>query len=98
VTGLGEFSPNCLLWADFLKLGTYPAIPGYFFLHVRINFDENGLGHILGDFFSNSSGHPAFDGENCLLQIRKNEFRMSLTTVARFFLVQTNQKWGKYTK
>jgi hypothetical protein len=25
------------------------------------NFDENGLGYILGDFFANSSGHYAFE-------------------------------------
>jgi hypothetical protein len=26
-----------------------------------INFVQNGLGYILGDFFANTSGHPAFE-------------------------------------
>jgi hypothetical protein len=28
-------------------------------LIICINFDKKGLGYILGDFFTNSSGHPA---------------------------------------
>jgi hypothetical protein len=28
------------------------------YLNLCINLDKNGLGWILGDFFSNSSGHP----------------------------------------
>jgi hypothetical protein len=29
-------------------------------LSLCINFDKNGLGYILDDFFTNSSGHPGF--------------------------------------
>jgi hypothetical protein len=35
---------------------------GYFFRDIKyaISFDkQNGLGHLLGDFIKNSSGHPA---------------------------------------
>jgi hypothetical protein len=37
------------LWATFVNGKIY----------VLPNFDKNGLGHILGDFLTNSSGHPA---------------------------------------
>jgi hypothetical protein len=30
-------------------------------LRIWIAFDKNGLGYILGDFFSIPSGHPAAD-------------------------------------
>jgi hypothetical protein len=29
------------------------------------NFDKNGLGYILGDFFTNSSGHPGCEAAWC---------------------------------
>jgi hypothetical protein len=34
---------------------------GHFFRlqKLSINYNKNGLGYILGDFFTNSSGHPA---------------------------------------
>jgi hypothetical protein len=60
VTGLGEFlaivysgqfeksSPN--FWANFLNANIFSYIL------------KNGLGHILGDFFTNSSGHPVSVG------------------------------------
>jgi hypothetical protein len=32
----------------------------FYIVKVSINFDlKNGLGNILGDFFTNKSGHPA---------------------------------------
>jgi hypothetical protein len=34
-------------------------------LRLCINFDENVLGYILGDFFTNSSGHS--DGDHQLM-------------------------------
>jgi hypothetical protein len=34
-----------------------PKVSGFF--PIFINFDINGLGYILGDFFTNPSGHPA---------------------------------------
>jgi hypothetical protein len=30
-------------------------------LSMFINFDKNGLGNILGDFFTNPFGHPEHD-------------------------------------
>jgi hypothetical protein len=48
---------------NFLKT-TQPSykLPRSAFLRRRklcIHFDKNGLGRILGDFFTNTSGHPA---------------------------------------
>jgi hypothetical protein len=42
---------DCLLWTVFRRLHTYIV---HFF-----NGTGYALGHILGDYFSNSSGHPA---------------------------------------
>jgi hypothetical protein len=57
VTGLDEFSPT-EYFGQFLE--KYNS--GYTFLAifslVEGHFDKNGLGYILGDFFSNTSGHP----------------------------------------
>jgi hypothetical protein len=30
--------------------------------HLCINFYKNGFGYVLGDFFTNSSSHPAWEG------------------------------------
>jgi hypothetical protein len=35
-------------------------VPLFYTVKVIIIFTKNGLGCILGDFFTNSSGHPAF--------------------------------------
>jgi hypothetical protein len=39
----------------------WPTVLGYFFhgKSVALILAEYGLGYILGDFFTNSSGHPA---------------------------------------
>jgi hypothetical protein len=62
VTRLGEFSPNARLFAlgIFWKMTEIAHNFGILFPNFRlcINFDKNGLGYILGDFFANSSGHP----------------------------------------
>jgi hypothetical protein len=42
-----------------LKITKTIQIFGATFSNVKAIFTENGLGHILGDFFTNSSGHPA---------------------------------------
>jgi hypothetical protein len=34
-------------------------------MYVCINFNKNGLGYILGEFFTNLSGHYAF-GAPCI--------------------------------
>jgi hypothetical protein len=52
---------DCFLWTDFKKLEK--SNPWAIFSHetscVGINFDKKGLGYTYGDFFTNSSGHPA---------------------------------------
>jgi hypothetical protein len=63
VTRSGEFSPNghyCTV-GRFIKITEVARILGYIFPKCKfwINLDKNGLGYILGDFFINSSGHPA---------------------------------------
>jgi hypothetical protein len=53
-------------WATFLfgqlfeNYRASPKIWTTFFPRKKlcINFDKSGLGYILGDFFTNSSGHP----------------------------------------
>jgi hypothetical protein len=57
VIKLGEFSALFYSGRGFLNYTSSPKI-GYFF-YVKISFDKNGLGYILGYFFTNSSGHPA---------------------------------------
>jgi hypothetical protein len=49
---------DCWLWAIFLNSKSSPRFLCYFSPKCRI-FDKIGLGYILGDFFTNSSGHPA---------------------------------------
>jgi hypothetical protein len=51
---LGDF------WAIFGRfLGDFWAIFGRFLGDFWAILTKNALGHILGDFFTNSSGHPA---------------------------------------
>jgi hypothetical protein len=50
-----------LLWAVFLKITEEAKIIGLLFSTVQdvYQFSQNmGLGYILGNFFTNSSGHP----------------------------------------
>jgi hypothetical protein len=61
VTRLGEFLPTGLLflWSS-LKLHEWPIFwlllfDGIWYVLIKT---KNGLGCILGDFFTNSSGHP----------------------------------------
>jgi hypothetical protein len=63
VTRLVEFAANEWNYTlvSFIKITDVAQNVGlHFFLKSRlgINFDENGLGYILGDFFTNSSGQP----------------------------------------
>jgi hypothetical protein len=62
VTRLGEFSPIGWLFTlgSFLKMTQVADILGNFSPRLRLwnNFVKNGLGYILGDSFTNSSGHP----------------------------------------
>jgi hypothetical protein len=55
-----NFSPIGWLFI-FLKITEVAQFLDYFFSRKKlcINFDKNGLGYILGDFFTNSSGHAA---------------------------------------
>jgi hypothetical protein len=47
---------DCLLWAVKEK---HPFFDNFIpRLSLCINRDKNGLGYILGDFFTNLSGHP----------------------------------------
>jgi hypothetical protein len=50
-------------WPDWAKIGQLFTLSsfwnwGYFI--ACINFAKNGLGLILGEFFTNSSGHPGY--------------------------------------
>jgi hypothetical protein len=62
VTRLGEFST---FWATvfFGQIQKLPKFSGYFFHGKRcvLILTKNGFGHVLGDFLTNSSGHPGFD-------------------------------------
>jgi hypothetical protein len=63
VTRLCEFSPvgRVFTLGSFLKITEVAQILGQLFYtwqNVCSNFDKNVLGHIFGDFFTNSSGHP----------------------------------------
>jgi hypothetical protein len=63
VTRLGECLPNfrfCFLWAVFFLIFgglLYSAEQYICNVHIYL-FRKNGLNHILGNFFTNSSGHP----------------------------------------
>jgi hypothetical protein len=63
VTGLGEFSPNEWLFSLGRFFENYRNSPhcGHFFRSKSsvLILSENGLGTMLGEFFTNLSGHPA---------------------------------------
>jgi hypothetical protein len=61
VTRLGEFSPiRPFTFGSVLKISTLAQILGYCFPRYQImNFYKKWLDYILGDYFTNSSGHPA---------------------------------------
>jgi hypothetical protein len=44
---------------SILKITEVGQIFALFFTRLCFNFDKNVFGYILGDFFQNSSGHPA---------------------------------------
>jgi hypothetical protein len=48
---------GCLQWVVFYDRNS--ANLGLLFRKVCFNFDKNGLGYSLGDFFTNSFGHPS---------------------------------------
>jgi hypothetical protein len=64
VTRLAEFFADFAIvffGQFFLIFQSRPNFWRYFFLTVKlvcINCGKKGLGYILGDFFTNSSGHP----------------------------------------
>jgi hypothetical protein len=63
VTVLGEFSPKGpnAYFEQFLE--NYISIPhslGYFISLLNFNLGKKWFGQHLGDFFTNSSGHPVF--------------------------------------
>jgi hypothetical protein len=62
VTKLGEFSPIGRLFSLGIFFENYKRanILVYFFrgLNFELILAQNGLGYILGEFFTNSSGHP----------------------------------------
>jgi hypothetical protein len=68
VTRLGEFSPIGLVFSlgsIFLNYGTstkklWAIIPTAIVMYY-LSSPKNALGYILGDFFTNSSDHPADD-------------------------------------
>jgi hypothetical protein len=80
VTRLSEIRPvgNCLLWEASLKLHKKTKCWGNFSPRKKlcINFDNNGLGYILGGFFTDSSGHPEGDAPFA----RPNFLRISVVT------------------
>jgi hypothetical protein len=49
-------------WANFRLLGDYLLWAfkkmNFFLKSKELIFTKNGLGYILGDFFTNTSGHP----------------------------------------
>jgi hypothetical protein len=52
-------SGDCFLWAVFLQITNVAKYFGYFFTLKKLCFYfVNGLGYILGDFLTDSSGHP----------------------------------------
>jgi hypothetical protein len=77
---------DCLLWAVLMKiievvhifLQLFPYVSSEY---VLCNFDKNGLGYILGDFFTNSSGHPGVD---VMITIFRNFYPFSAKKLAFF--------------
>jgi hypothetical protein len=52
---------GCLFWAGFFKFTEEAQIIGLLFSHSKryvLILTKHGLGYILGDLFTNSSGHP----------------------------------------
>jgi hypothetical protein len=62
-------SGDCLLWVVFVKITEVAPIIGLLFLTVTVLYyvfiTTNGLGYILGDFFTNASGHPGRNVKGC---------------------------------
>jgi hypothetical protein len=60
---LGKFSPKGGLFAlgSYMKITEVADSFGHYIqlLRSRINFDKNWSCYILGEFFTNSSKHPA---------------------------------------
>jgi hypothetical protein len=62
---------DCFLWAVFLNTKISPN----FLLHFAVEkmytliLRKVGLDHILGDFLTNSSGHPAENAKRASVQI-----------------------------
>jgi hypothetical protein len=62
---VGAISPDGRLWTPviLLKITKSPKAFGILFSLVKIVYyamlTKNGMGYMLGDFFANSSGHPA---------------------------------------
>jgi hypothetical protein len=48
---------GCFLMTEVAKILPSPR-EKYIYLYMYSNFDKNRLGYILGDIFTNSSGHP----------------------------------------
>jgi hypothetical protein len=63
VNRLGKFSPKGGLFAfgSYMKITEVADSLGHYIqlLRSRISFDKNGSCNILGEFFTNSSNHPA---------------------------------------
>jgi hypothetical protein len=54
---------------------------------IRDNFDKNGLGYILGDVFTNSSGHHA---QEQILLLNLQPQRQRFNRMERFFKAREN--------
>jgi hypothetical protein len=53
---------DCLLWAIWAKITEVAHIIGLLFHTAKVMHDFfQKLGYILGDFFTNASGHPGFE-------------------------------------
>jgi hypothetical protein len=64
---------DCLLLGSFVKISEMAQIMGLLLSTVKVTyvfiFARNELGYILGDFFTNASGHP--DGNRVALDVTK---------------------------
>jgi hypothetical protein len=60
VARLGEVSPNVssVCFGQFLAHIFVLPLSYMGMYTLRINFGKNELGYLLGEFFTNSSGHP----------------------------------------
>jgi hypothetical protein len=63
VTRLGEVSPIVRLFSlhKYFLMQKQSKMPTFSAVKVVYYFWQNGLGNILGDFFTNSSGHPGYE-------------------------------------